>query len=103
MLRFGLHLENQLFRFPTKILPMMGFLTCDDCVMSRWPKLVSLGGSSIEPFSHLQCDTNEINKQQRKKEAAHAGAWIQGVVQCCTVCGAQYAGRIQRCLEVCGV
>ncbi len=32
---------------------MMGFLTCDDGVISRQPKLVLLGRSSIEPISHL--------------------------------------------------
>ncbi len=55
MSQFGKHLENRLLRSPTKILPMMGFLTCNDGVISRWPKLVLLGGSSIEPISHLHC------------------------------------------------
>jgi len=35
---------------------MMGFLTCDDYILSRWPKLVLLGRSCSEPFSCLHQD-----------------------------------------------
>jgi len=51
--RFGRHLENQMLRFPAQILPMMGFSSCDNSDVFQWPKLVSIGGSCSEPFSHL--------------------------------------------------
>ena len=54
MFRFGKHLENWQLRFPTKILPMIGFLTWDDGNIFWWLKLISIGGTCIEPFSHLQ-------------------------------------------------
>src|SRR5258708_38974016 len=39
--------------FPTKILPMMGFLTCNNSNIFQGLKLVSIGGICIEPFSRL--------------------------------------------------
>ncbi len=44
---------NWMLGFPTKILPMMGFLTCNNSNIFWQPKLVSIGGMCIEPFSHL--------------------------------------------------
>jgi len=52
--RFGRHLKNWMLGFPVQILPMMGFLSCNNSNIFQWPKLVSIGGSCSEPFSHLQ-------------------------------------------------
>src|SRR5258708_13611398 len=52
--RFGRHLKNQMLGFPAKILPMMGFLSCDNSDIFQCLKLVSIGGICIEPFSCLQ-------------------------------------------------
>ena len=82
--------------FPAQILPMMGFSSCNNSDVFQWPKLVSIGGSCSEPFSHLQ----------------HVGVWMQGVVWSCTagrvwytMC--QYVGELWRCVrdasEKCGV
>ncbi len=40
-----------------KSMLIVGFLTCNDSVMSWGSKLVYLGGSHIGPLSHLQCGT----------------------------------------------
>src|SRR5258708_26810622 len=58
MSRFGRHLKNRMLRFPAQILPMMGFSSCDDSDVFQRPKLVSIGGSYSEPFSHLQWSRN---------------------------------------------
>src|SRR5260221_1973566 len=47
--RFGRHLKNQMLGFPAKILPMMGFSSCDNSNIFQCPKLVSIGGIHTEP------------------------------------------------------
>src|SRR5258708_40100134 len=42
-----------MLRFPAQILPMMGFSSCDDSDVFQWLKIVSIGRSCSEPFSHL--------------------------------------------------
>src|SRR5258708_24705255 len=54
MSRFGRHLKNRMLGFPAQILPMMGFSSCDNSDVFQWLKLVSIGRSCSEPFSHLQ-------------------------------------------------
>src|SRR5258708_7378288 len=49
---------------------MMGFLTCDSYILSRWPKLVLLGGSCSEPFSCLHWMTNGVHLSASSDEAA---------------------------------
>src|SRR5258708_37431261 len=62
--RFGRHLKNRMLGFPAQILPMMGFSSCDNSDIFQWLKLVSIGGSCSEPFSHLQC-TMCLSKSNR--------------------------------------
>src|SRR5260370_40963035 len=49
-----------MLRFPAQILPMMGFSSCDNSDVFQWPKLVSIGRSCSEPFSHLQQLSNKL-------------------------------------------
>src|SRR5258708_40183594 len=58
--RFGRNLKNRMLGFPAKILPMMGFSTRDNSDIFQSPKLVSIGGICIKPFSRLQRDADDL-------------------------------------------
>src|SRR5260221_4111273 len=90
MSRFGRHLKTRMLGFPEQILPMMGFSSCDNSDIFQWLKLVSIGGSCSEPFSHL-------HQPPRVVEDTGAGL-LQLLVAghlplCCQLCG-----RVQ-CLQ----
>ncbi len=53
---------------------MIGFLTCNDCNLFRWLKLVSIDRIHIEPFSHLHQDHPDMGNsgsQTGQPETTH--------------------------------